>query len=1242
MTTTAFSLASGNFSQDWTNIGQIVVDDSWAGVASIVGYLGNGITGSTGVDPRTLTAATLGDIDVIANQLNTNINNGGVAEFQIANPVVALQGSGTANVPSLVIYLDATGRENLNFSVNIRDIDGSNADNSIQQVNVQYRLGDAGVWTNLSGGYIADATTGPNAATLITALNIALPGDTANAPLVQIRVMTSNSVGSDEWVGIDDILVTSTAQAADVIAPQLAASNPTSPADNAVGVDGNTNLTIRFTEAVKAGAGDITISDGAGDTRTIAIGDGMQVGISGSTLTINPAADLIAGRTYDITFGSGVVLDMANNAFAGIATDAFDFTVFDPSAILTIGAIQGLGHTSAYVGTRVVTTGVVTAVDTNGFYIQSADGEGDGDVRTSDGLLVFTGSAPTVTFGQLVKVDGTVAEFKPGSTPSNAANLTITEIDAPTVTVLGTGTASAVLIGTGGRTPPTSVIEDDGFTSYDPVTDGIDFYESLEGQLVRIDNPMVVSTTNNFRETYVVASDGAGVTGITERGGITISAGDFNPERIQLDDDTGLFAGFTGAYTVGDRLSAVTGIVGYGFGSYEVLVTQAVTFREDVSLGREETALSGDFNHLTLASFNLENLDPTDPQAKFDLLALEVVNGLKNPDIIGVQEIQDADGAGSGTDYSGAATAAKLIAAITAAGGPTYSYVEIAPTANNTTGGEPNGNIRNGYLYNDARVDYVSGSAMLLTDAAYNNSRKPLVADFVFNGQTVTLVNIHSTSRGGSDPLFGNVQPPTAAGETARVAQVAAVKAFTDGVLAGDPGARIAILGDANGFYFEPTLTQLTGDGKFTNLHTLLPVNERYTFVFEGNAQALDHIIVSNALLGSAQFDVVHQNAEQLGVNRPTDHDQPVARLLINAANSAPVAVADAVSVAEDASTANLVAALLANDGDVDFPAGDSLTIVSVGTGATQGSVQFDQASQSLIYVANAAAFDALHAGQTATDTFTYTVRDEGGLESTATVTVTVNGVDNDPIVGTPGNDQIDGTAFDDQIFGLGGNDTLRGLGGNDTLDGGDGNDSLQGGAGFNVLLGGDGNDLFAGEAVSGVHTIDGEDGVDTFIVNSAGDKVVVDLAAGTVTGGYASGSTLESIELVKGVSQLAAQVELYGSDGVNALTGGRGNDVLDGRGGADKLIGGLGADVLSGNAGNDKFVFRVGDVQGDRVTDFDGKGNAVGDTLIFEGFGPGAFLTNVGTEWTVHYGAKVETFTLNVTSLAANDVIFG
>ena len=96
-----------------------------------------------------------------------------------------------------------------------------------------------------------------------------------------------------------------------------------------------------------------------------------------------------------------------------------------------------------------------------------------------------------------------------------------------------------MLIGTGGILPPTETIDDDGLTSFDIATDGIDFWESLEGMRVTIDAPLVVSNTSEFGETDIVASLGAGATGVNERGGITISPGDYNPEKIQLDDRFG-------------------------------------------------------------------------------------------------------------------------------------------------------------------------------------------------------------------------------------------------------------------------------------------------------------------------------------------------------------------------------------------------------------------------------------------------------------------------------------------------------------------------------------------------------------------------------------------------------------------------------------------------------------------------------------------------------------------------------
>ena len=80
-----------------------------------------------------------------------------------------------------------------------------------------------------------------------------------------------------------------------------------------------------------------------------------------------------------------------------------------------------------------------------------------------------------------------------------------------------------------------------------------------------------------------------------------------------------------------------------------------------------------------------------------------------------------------------------------------------------------------------------------------------------FNGETVTLVNVHSTSRGGSDPLFGNQQPPRNEGDAARLAQSQAVDAYIDALQAADPGADVMVLGDFNAFYFEQSVELLEG-----------------------------------------------------------------------------------------------------------------------------------------------------------------------------------------------------------------------------------------------------------------------------------------------------------------------------------------------------------------------------------------------------------------------------------------------
>lgn len=209
----SFSTAFGQspqilpFSQNWTDQGLITLNDVWTGVPGVIGYRGDGLTSSTGVDPQTVIADGAGTpVDVNANQINPNtFTTGGVSEFHITDPTIALQGSGTARAPHIVIAINTLGHFNVPVSYNVRDIDGS-ADNAVQQVALQYRVGSSGNYTNIPAGYIADATDG-GIATRVTPVNVILPPDANNQPLVQIRILTTDAVGSDEWVGIDDIVV---------------------------------------------------------------------------------------------------------------------------------------------------------------------------------------------------------------------------------------------------------------------------------------------------------------------------------------------------------------------------------------------------------------------------------------------------------------------------------------------------------------------------------------------------------------------------------------------------------------------------------------------------------------------------------------------------------------------------------------------------------------------------------------------------------------------------------------------------------------------------------------------------------------------------------------------------------------------------------------------------------------------------------------------------------------------------
>jgi predicted extracellular nuclease/2',3'-cyclic-nucleotide 2'-phosphodiesterase (5'-nucleotidase family) len=594
--------------------------------------------------------------------------------------------------------------------------------------------------------------------------------------------------------------------------------------------------------------------------------------------------------------------------------------VFEFKPPVRIADIQGASHTSPLVGQTVSDVfGVVTAVDSNGFYLQ--DPNPDDNDATSDGIFVFTSSTPTVKIGDAVNVSGTVSEFIPGGASTN--NLSITQIGSnPTVTILSGGNdlPESITLGQGGRVAPTQIIDDDNFGSFDPENDGIDFYESLEGMRVTVEDAVAVSGTSSFGEIFVVA-DG-GIDSTSDRGTLNISPTDFNPERIQIDDDSSLSPDLNGTSSgqsptinVGDRLGNVTGVVSYSFGNYEVQFTEDFSPTTG-SLTPETTTITSASNKLTVASYNVLNLDPNEEDGDADIangrfaaIASQIVNNLNSPDIIGLQEIQDNSGSADDGITSADATLQELIDAISAAGGPTYQFVDNTFISNNTSGGQPSGNIRTAFLYNPDRVtlDPASVTSIQSADQQTNennpfyDSRLPLSATFNFNGEAVTVVNNHWSSKGGSSPLFGSNQPsvgdeangngqedPTINGSlTQRQAQAQAVNTFVDGLQSTDPDAKVVVLGDLNEFEFISPLNIVAGGSTpvLTNLTNSLPEDERYSYVFEGNSQSLDHILVSNNLADTAEFDLVHVNSEFAETDeRASDHDPLVTSLTVGAA----------------------------------------------------------------------------------------------------------------------------------------------------------------------------------------------------------------------------------------------------------------------------------------------------------------------------------------------------------------------
>jgi predicted extracellular nuclease len=248
-----------------------------------------------------------------------------------------------------------------------------------------------------------------------------------------------------------------------------------------------------------------------------------------------------------------------------------------------------------------------------------------------------------------------------------------------------------------------------------------------------------------------------------------------------------------------------------------------------------------------------------------------------------------------------------LIEAIESAGGPHYQARSIDPE-NNADGGQPGANIRNAFLFNPARVEFVDrggcdegvgdvdvdGSnrhcspglvgpdnpAFNRVEEGHGGSRKPLVGEFRFTGTPVFLVNLHLSSKGGDDPIFGRRQPRVEGTKRRRADQAKAVADFVREVVQIDETARVVVLGDLNDFENSSPLRVFEEAG-LEDLVKRLPLESRYSYVYLGNSQVLDHILVSEPLATGAEVEMVHVNAEFPAADRASDHDPVIVRLSI-------------------------------------------------------------------------------------------------------------------------------------------------------------------------------------------------------------------------------------------------------------------------------------------------------------------------------------------------------------------------
>lgn len=862
------------YAQDWSNPSLITTNDDWSGVPGVMGYRGDGLTGATGTNPQTILADGTGVPDVNANQTAPNtFSTGGVAEFELADPTIALTGSGTADAPFILLSLNTSGWQAIQVGYLLRDLDSS-ADNAVQPVALQYRVGASGDFTDVPAAYVADAASGPNLATQTTPVSVILPATADNQPLLQLRVITSNAGGTDEWVGVDNISVTGTPSGGVVNQPIVTSC----PAGLSV---------------VAAGAGSVmlTASDADSVVNSASISAGAQAGISLGSFTAATADGEVASVSLDVSgLAAGsypVEISFANNE-AQTATCTVTVTA---SGLTRIPAIQGSGSTSPLAGQTVTTEGVVTKLNNNGFYLQ--DETGDNDPATSDGIFVFTSTAPTVSVGDRVRLTANVVEYNTGAA-SNATTLAnpLTELTSVSgLAVLASGMAIA----------PTLIV-------FPEATEGD--LERVEGMLVEIATPLTVSQ-NYFQGRYgqvTLAAEGRLIkpTNLYPAGSVDAQnlAGDNARRRIILDDGTSLqnpnptpYIGDDDTLRAGDTLPGLVGVIDYGLATssntgladYRIHPVGAVNFIRANPRTATPPAVGG---NVRVASFNVLNyfttfIDGTtaDGQSgqgcslggavsasncrgannvlEFTRQRDKIVAAMTaiNADAVGLVEIEN----------NGETAVANLVAALNAAmGADTYASVGMP------AGGTGTDAIRMAMIYKPAKLTRVGGAQ---SDTASIHNRPPLAQTFAAtNGEKFALIVNHFKSKGscpsgsGADADQGDGQ---GCWNDLRVQQAQALQGFAATVGAGSD-SRVLIMGDLNAYGREEPVIELLNNG-YADQVSRFNGDAGYSYIFDGEAGYLDHALatpnLASLISGTAVWNI---NADEPAIiDYNTEFKQP-------------------------------------------------------------------------------------------------------------------------------------------------------------------------------------------------------------------------------------------------------------------------------------------------------------------------------------------------------------------------------